>query len=351
MSAHTSGMYSSPPRIAVLMPMFNAAGTLDEALESVVSQSWRDWELIVVDDGSMDGSLEKVMGWCAREPRIRLFTHPGGRHLGRPATRNRTVREATADLVAFLDADDLLFPTALETYVELFARSSNAGLVYGRAEVLCNGHVTGMTGVGLPEIPVDAFAQLARFNILGTSATAVRRCSLGEEPFPVEMPLAQDWACWLVLAREWPLLFIPKTLAQYRYHERGGIASMRRAGREPAYEAMQAGFLRSLLGHSSEEESIVISIGLQYRSSGAMLRGLSALRRGRLVEVWRWAGAAARIAGSPLSLLAALARVPAERRRIRRGLDPPLTLSPWDTERAAGRRIGRRPAGVRSAGP
>lgn len=109
--------------ISVVIPLYNKAHTIDAAIASVVAQSYPDWELIVVDDGSRDDGAGVVAKWVDRDPRIRLVRQPNA---GVSAARNHGVRVARADHVAFLDADDVWLPRHLAQLAELRERAPEA---------------------------------------------------------------------------------------------------------------------------------------------------------------------------------------------------------------------------------
>lgn len=116
------------------MPFRNAPDFLDEAVESVLSQTHGRLELLLCDDGSTDASSEMARRWAARDPeRIRYLEHPGHAHRGTAASRNLAIGVARGDLVAFLDADDRWEPSHLRHDVALLARHPDVGLVCGQA--------------------------------------------------------------------------------------------------------------------------------------------------------------------------------------------------------------------------
>jgi len=308
------------------MPAFQAAATIDEAIASVVGQSLEDWELIVADDGSGDRTREAVVEWARRDPRIRLVTHPDGANHGRPATRNLTIASARGEIVAFLDSDDLLLDGALEMHVGVLRRTPDAAVSYGRGVVrggLRDGRVIGR---GLPGRSVGLLEQLARFNVLVTSATAVRRRALGDAPFPADMPLCQDWACWLDLARRERFVHLKETLSVYRDDGAGGTAAVLRERGPAAYELIQARHLRRALRRGTAAERRAMRSGLAFRATTCLLGAVAALRRGRIREGLEWLATALRISGGAASLIRSVAQAPGEQRRIWRGEDPPLRL-------------------------
>jgi glycosyltransferase involved in cell wall biosynthesis len=133
---------SSRPLVSVVTIFLNAQRFLGEAVDSVLAQTWRDWELLLVDDGSTDGSREIAAEYARRHPeRVRCLEHPGRRNRGMSASRNLGLAHARGDLIAFLDADDVWLPEKLERQAAALAEHPEAALVYGATR-----HWYGWTG-------------------------------------------------------------------------------------------------------------------------------------------------------------------------------------------------------------
>jgi glycosyltransferase involved in cell wall biosynthesis len=120
------------PRVSSVIIFWNAERFLGEAIESVLAQTYEDWELMLVDDGSTDGSTSIARGHAERNPgRVRYLEHSGHRNLGMSASRNLGSRNGGGEFVAFLDADDVWLPHALEEQVALLDEHDDAAMVYG----------------------------------------------------------------------------------------------------------------------------------------------------------------------------------------------------------------------------
>ena len=104
------------PRISVIIPAYNRAGVISRAIDSVFAQDFSDFELIVVDDGSTDSTVEVARGHD--DPRLRLVEL--GRNRGSNAARNAGIKAASAPLIAFLDSDDIYLPHKLSTVIAEF---------------------------------------------------------------------------------------------------------------------------------------------------------------------------------------------------------------------------------------
>jgi glycosyltransferase involved in cell wall biosynthesis len=122
------------PRVSVIIIFFNAERFLDDAVQSVVDQTYGDWEMILVDDGSTDGSTAIAQRWVERRPgQVRYAEHPGHRNRGMSAARNLGLARARGEFVALLDADDIYLPEKLERQVALLDAHPEAALVFGAA--------------------------------------------------------------------------------------------------------------------------------------------------------------------------------------------------------------------------
>ena len=125
-------MSMGAPTVTCVIIVYNGEAYLDEAITSVIQQSSPDWELIIADDGSSDGSRDIARRHAAADSRIRLITHPDGRNHGMSATRNLGWSEGRGRFVGFLDADDLWETTKIEEQLELLLQHPDVAMVYGR---------------------------------------------------------------------------------------------------------------------------------------------------------------------------------------------------------------------------
>src|SRR6188474_1008516 len=120
-----------PPKVSVVIPVFNRPAAVRRAIDSVLAQTVQDFEIIVVDDGSTDGTAAAVT--AIQDPRITLVKHDQRR--GGSAARNSGIRASIAPYVAFLDSDDEWLPSKLERQLEVFENGKeDLGLVYTGAD-------------------------------------------------------------------------------------------------------------------------------------------------------------------------------------------------------------------------
>ena len=113
-------MSATEIRVSIVTPFLNAARFFEESVESVLAQTYQHWELLLVDDGSFDGSAEIAERYATAHPdRIRYLAHPSRTNQGASASRNLGARHARGEYLAYLDADDVYLPAKLQEQVPL----------------------------------------------------------------------------------------------------------------------------------------------------------------------------------------------------------------------------------------
>lgn len=123
---------SQTPLVSGIMIFLNAEKYIEEAIASVFAQTYDNWELLLVDDGSTDGSTAIAQQYAAQYPdRIRYLEHEGHQNRGMSATRNLGIRHAKGDYIAFLDADDVWLPEKLTRQVAMLEAQPEVGVVFG----------------------------------------------------------------------------------------------------------------------------------------------------------------------------------------------------------------------------
>jgi len=229
------------PKASIIIPVFNAEGYIGETLRSILDQSFSDFELIIVDDGSTDDTADIIQNFC--DQRIRYLYQANS---GRPAApRNRAIRESTGDIIFVFDSDDVMLPGKLKETIELFELAPSAGLVFtGFACINETGQIINPsflapyhTLTDLPKTQIskngflikadNALKGLAASNYLGTSGVAIRRNvfeTVGY--FDEEVRNSDDFLMWQAIASQYDFLYIPDIYHHYRV--RSGSISLRR---------------------------------------------------------------------------------------------------------------------------
>lgn len=122
------------PRVSVVMPVHNALPYLDSAVTSILNQSFREFEFVILDDASTDGSTERLRWWASRDPRIRLLEEKD--NLGPAKSSQAVAQAASAPIVARMDADDISYPQRLADQLEVLDRNPEAGVVGGLYDII-----------------------------------------------------------------------------------------------------------------------------------------------------------------------------------------------------------------------
>lgn len=118
--------------VSVIIIFLNASEFLQEAIESVLAQTYDDWELLLIDDGSLDGSSEIALNFASQNPsRIKYLEHDGHQNLGMSAARNLGISRAKGAYIAFLDADDYWLPNKLAVHTRILNSHPRAGMLFG----------------------------------------------------------------------------------------------------------------------------------------------------------------------------------------------------------------------------
>jgi glycosyltransferase involved in cell wall biosynthesis len=215
------------PLVSVILPVRDRAHCVGRAIASVLAQDYARIELIVVDDGSMDGTAAVVQGFGSG---VRLIRQQAA---GAYAARNRALRAARGELIAFIDSDDAWLPAKLTRQVPLMR--AGVGLVFGDVIHVRapreGGPRTGQTSFAVaPPCRGRAEAALARCNFVPTSTVLVRRSALeAVGGFSEAQPLSADYLAWFRIARRAELDFVPFPVAEYSVHADGISADLGRS--------------------------------------------------------------------------------------------------------------------------
>ena len=205
------------PRFSVIMPLYNKAPYVRKAVESVVGQTFADWELIVVDDCSSDASAAVVEQVVDSRIRVVRLEENGGVS----AARNRGVAESTAPFICFLDADDWWEPTFLEEMAGLIAHHPGAG-VYGTSYYIVKNGRKRMAPIGVDEGFTEGEINYCRVYAktlcmpLWTGAVCMPRTVFDEAGgFPVGIKLGEDFLLWVHIALKHSVVLLNKPLSNY----------------------------------------------------------------------------------------------------------------------------------------
>jgi len=201
------------PRVSVVIPTWNRRRHLEEAIASVLAQTYTDYEIVVVDDGSTDDTRSWLEG-RATDGRV-VALHQENR--GSSSARNAGLRAARGELIAFLDSDDLWLPRKLEYQIQLFDRNPAVGFVFcGSAKVDDHGATSG-SRVPTPDFRGRAALAMIRRNMMPTPTVVVRkRLALEAGTMYEDLQFGEDWNYWIRIAARCETDFVPEVLVHFR---------------------------------------------------------------------------------------------------------------------------------------
>jgi glycosyltransferase involved in cell wall biosynthesis len=199
------------PRVSVVVPAYNCAAYLADTLRSVLAQTVTDFELVVVDDGSTDGTFEAARSF-ETDSRVRCHRLP---HAGVAAAKNACLRLSSAPLVAFLDGDDLWRPEKLERQLAALVADPDAGAVITRRSLLHGG--TEKPDRATTLYAGDILPHVFRHNFICYSSVLIRRSVLEHVGgFDERLPISVDYDLWLRVATHYRFAVVDEDLVVYR---------------------------------------------------------------------------------------------------------------------------------------
>lgn len=206
---------SKKPLISVVIPTYNRVHYLAKTIDSVLNQTYPNIEIIVVDDGSKDTTIELLKNYGSK---IRFIQQS---NRGAPFARNEGARHAHGQYISFLDDDDFWLPNKIEAEVEFLEKNPDYGFVYCDTHYINEqGEITGKRMLSYDE--VQTFERLYQGNfIISTSVVLVRKSCLDTVGiFDESLPQSQDYDLWLRLAKRFKFAYLDKILCCYRVQEK-----------------------------------------------------------------------------------------------------------------------------------
>jgi glycosyltransferase involved in cell wall biosynthesis len=212
-------MEKNNPLVSIIMPAYNAEKFISKSIESVLQQTYQNWELLVVNDGSKDNtsSIVKLFNYT----RIKLIEQENG---GVSKARNTGIANSTGEFIAFLDSDDLWLKDKLEIQVKYMRNNQNIVLSYGDyLSFIEDGKIIENKQL-YPFKIKDLKQRLLVFNFIATLTVMVKSDVLkATGGFDTELFGPEDWDLWIKISQKGDIGYIKENLAMYREHE-GGIS-------------------------------------------------------------------------------------------------------------------------------
>lgn len=206
-------MPEQPPLVSITMPVYNGADFLQEAINSVLAQTYSNWELLVINDGSTDSSRDIVL--ANTDPRVRLIDNE--QNMGIINTRNRGIELANGKYIAWLDADDIAMPTRIEKQVRFLEKHPDCGAVGTLFQQLTTDGTLGK----IYEFPTgrkEVRTHLLIENCICNSSTMLPATLMKVSKYLHEFEVAEDYELWDRISTSHYICIIPEILTHYRVH-------------------------------------------------------------------------------------------------------------------------------------
>ncbi|PUV23705.1 glycosyltransferase family 2 protein [Sphingobacterium athyrii] len=209
-------MNSKQPLVTVLMAAYNTERYIAQAIQSILDQTYNNFELLIIDDCSLDGTLNEIRKF--EDSRIRLLQNHTNQ--GVVITRNRVLREGKGEFIAIMDSDDIAIPDRLELLLNEFNKRPELALIGGHADVIDpNGVPTGQ------KFKVETDSNLLRhllfFGNNFTHSSIMMRTDVFREFNGYRIPIAEDYDLFLRISTKYPVSNLDKCLLLYRDHTSG----------------------------------------------------------------------------------------------------------------------------------
>lgn len=209
-----------PESVSIITPAYNSSKFIGYTIQSVVDQTFTDWELIIVDDCSVDDTYQLAKKHGENDKRIRLFQNP--QNSGPAISRNRAIEKAKGRYIAFLDSDDLWHPQKLEKQVRFMETNGYLFTFTGYEKMEESGIKTGQLAATPKKL---SYHDLLKSNQIGCLTAMYNAEHLGKMYMP-SIRARQDYALWLDILKKIPYAYsLPESLAYYRMRTRSVSSS------------------------------------------------------------------------------------------------------------------------------
>lgn len=255
------------PKVSVLMPVYNGEQFVAEAVNSILSQTFSDFELIIINDGSSDDSFKVIKSF--NDPRI-VYIH-NSENTGLANVRNKALGIARGEYIAWLDCDDISLPTRLEKQVRLLDQNPRLGLCGTWVETI------GLSSNDVWQYPSKS--EMLRSRMLfddpfATSSIMMRAACLRELEtcFNLSYPPAEDYELWERISKYWEIANIPEVLTFYRIHP-AQTSTLKLEKQQAAIWAIQNRMLDQLgIVPTEDDMRLHLDIGVGWRFQPDMER-------------------------------------------------------------------------------
>lgn len=213
--------------ISIITPSFNSSDFIYKAIDSVLFQTYRNWELIITDDCSSDNTYNILKEYSKKDDRIKIYKLT--KNCGAPEARNNSLRHAKGKYIAFLDSDDLWFPNKLKSQI-LFMKKNNYAFTFSSYECI-NEKGENLNHI-IPAPELMTYSKYLKNTIIGCLTVVIDKSKVGNFEMP-NIKSSHDMALWLSLLRKgFNAYGMKNVLAQYRIVSTSNTANKLKAAKD-----------------------------------------------------------------------------------------------------------------------
>ena len=220
-------------KISIITTSYNYEEYIKETIESVLSQTYTNWEMIIVDDGSKDNSINIIKEYCQKDKRIKLYQHENGENKGIVESVKLGVKKSTTDWIVFLESDDTICPEYLETKLKIIDKHPDVKFIFNDVNMFGDRsriqeykkHFIIAKGIlSQYSYPTNLIKYFIRINIVPTfSVVMLKKEILKDIDYNVKFKPILDWYLWAQLAVDNNFYYVDKKLTNWRMHNNSYI--------------------------------------------------------------------------------------------------------------------------------
>jgi glycosyltransferase involved in cell wall biosynthesis len=277
-------------KISIITASYNYADIIAESIDSILNQTYKDWELVVVDDGSKDNSLEILHQYVADHPNIYLYTHNNNENKGLKETIKLALEKCSGKYVAFLESDDIWEKEYLSKKIDIFEENNDIKLVFNAVNLFGDEKkITEYNKVFMKEIdainsnyhwPQDVSHHFVAHNIIPTfSCVMVEKQALLECNFDTPIDSNLDWWLWAQISFKHKIYCVNEKLTNWRLHPDSYINSMKTENRIQQLNDFRASLLGLAQNSHSEKYSSILFKATLFKSLHSKIHALESSKQ------------------------------------------------------------------------
>lgn len=215
-------------KISIVLTSYNYEQYISECIQSVINQTYTNWEMIIVDDASTDNSVSIIKDFCQKDNRIKLFTHPNNENKGLQKTLEYGIKLAETEWITLLESDDILAPDYLEQKTEVIKNNNNINLIFNECEIfgdkkrierISRSMKRTNKKLSKKKYPANMFYDFyCDNNIFTFSSVTAKKSDLLKTDFNTPIDCLLDWWIYIQLAHLNNFYYIPSKLTKWRLH-------------------------------------------------------------------------------------------------------------------------------------